>query len=269
MHFHVLTLFPNLVAPYLGDGVLARGARAGLVTVEVHDIRDEGEGKHRVVDDAPFGGGAGMVMKPGPLVRWIRRLKERAARARVVFLSPQGRLFDHHVAERLASEDELILLCGRYEGIDERVREHFVDDEISIGDYVLTGGELAALVVIDAVSRFVPGVVGNEESVRTDSLADGLLKHPQYTQPREFEGISVPAVLLSGDHGKIAAWRREETIKRTAARRPELLAGARLSPAERTLAASARAHGPSTPDTRILAEDPEPKPLRPETHGGM
>lgn len=267
MHFHVLTLFPNLVLPYLADGVLARALRAGSIRVDVHDIRDEGDGKHRVVDDAPFGGGAGMVLKAGPLVRWIRRIREQAPRARVVFLSPQGRLLTHAVARELTGAEELILLCGRYEGIDERVREHFVDDEISIGDYVLTGGELPALVLIDAVSRLRPGVVGNEESVRTDSLADGLLKHPQYTQPRDFEGIAVPAVLLSGDHGQIAAWRREATLRRTAAKRPELLTHADLSAAERALLAVARDDSTSGHETRAPRSDPEPQ--RPESHGGM
>ncbi len=267
MHFHVLTLFPSLVMPYLADGVLARAARAGSICVDVHDIRDEGDGKHRVVDDAPFGGGAGMVLKAGPLVRWIRRIREQAPRARVVFLSPQGRLLTHAVAQQLAGAEELILLCGRYEGIDERVREHFVDDEISIGDYVLTGGELPALVLIDVVSRLQPGVVGNEESVRTDSLADGLLKHPQYTQPRDFEGIGVPSVLLSGNHGQIAAWRREATLRLTAARRPDLLTRADLSAAERALFAGASDDSTSGHEARLPR--PESKPQRPESHGGM
>jgi tRNA (guanine37-N1)-methyltransferase len=228
IRFDVVTLFPELVAPYVTESVLGRGVRSGAVEIAVHALRDEGEGKHRVVDDVPFGGGAGMVLKPGPLVRWIRRLQDQEPRGRVVYLSPQGRLLTQSVARELATERRLILLCGRYEGIDERVREHVVDDEISIGDYVVTGGELPALVLIDTVSRFVPGVVGNEESVSGDSLADGLLKYPQYTQPREFEGWRVPENLLSGDHGRIAAWRREAALARTFGTRPELLERAQL-----------------------------------------
>lgn len=236
MRFDVLTLFPRLLPPYLEEGVLGRGIREGLVSVGIHDLRDEGEGRHRVVDDVPFGGGAGMVMKAGPIVRWLRRLSsDGGPRGRVVLLSPQGPLLTNRIAMRLAAEERVILVCGRYEGIDDRVREHFVDEEISIGDYVLTGGELPALVVIDAVSRFVPGIVGNDESVRSDSLYAGLLKYPQYTQPRDFEGVGVPEVLLSGDHGRIAAWRREATLRRTAALRPDLLDQATLTPAERAI----------------------------------
>ncbi len=226
MRFDVITLFPELVAPYLAESVLGRGVRSGAVRVDLHDLRDEGEGKHRVVDDAPFGGGPGMVLKPGPLARWIERLRAEEPRAPVVYLSPQGQLLTHAVARRLAREARLILVCGRYEGIDDRVREHWIDEEISIGDYVVTGGELPALVLIDCVSRFVPGVVGNEESVLGDTLADGLLKYPQYTQPREFEGWKVPEVLLSGDHGRIASWRREAALARTLATRPDLAARA-------------------------------------------
>lgn len=235
MRFDVLTLFPNVFPPYLEEGVLGRGIREGLVSVAVHDLREEGEGRHRTVDDVPFGGGPGMVMKPGPIVRWIRRLADREPRARVLLLSPQGPRLTNATALRLARQERLILVCGRYEGIDDRVREHFVDEEVSIGDYVLTGGELPALVLIDAVSRFVPGVVGNDASVRTDSLYEGLLKYPQYTQPRVFEGVPVPDVLLSGDHGRIAAWRREATLRRTALARPDLLDRAMLSESERDL----------------------------------
>lgn len=243
MRFEVLTLFPWLFPPYLDQGVLGRGIRAGLVTVGLHDIRDEGEGRHRIVDDAPFGGGAGMVMKPGPIVRWIRRLaNDGGPRGRVVLLSPQGPRLTTESVMRLAREERVILVCGRYEGIDERVRERFVDEEVSIGDYVLTGGELPALVVIDAVSRLVPGVVGNDESVRSDSLYEGLLKYPQYTQPRVFEGMSVPEVLLSGDHGRIAAWRREATLRRTASCRPDLLDRATLNEAERAVVDASNPH---------------------------
>lgn len=236
MRFDVLTLFPGIFPPYLAEGVIGRGVREGLVAVGIHDIRDEGEGRHRTVDDVPFGGGAGMVMKPGPIVRWIRRLRaDGGPRGRIVLLSPQGPRLTTETAIRLASEDRLILICGRYEGIDDRVREHFIDEEISIGDYVLTGGELPALVVIDAVSRLTPGVVGNDESVRSDSLYDGLLKYPQFTQPRVFEGMGVPDVLLSGDHGRIAAWRREATLRRTATLRPDLLDRTKLTEAERAM----------------------------------
>lgn len=247
MRFDVLTLFPGLLLPYLGEGVIGRGIRAGLVDVGVHDIRDEGEGRHRVVDDAPFGGGAGMVMKVGPVARWIRRLAaDDFGPGRVVLMSPQGHHLTNESATRLAREKRLILVCGRYEGVDERVRERFVDEAISIGDYVLTGGELPALVLIDAVSRFVPGVVGNEESVMLDSLNDGLLKYPQYTQPRVFEGMTVPEVLLSGDHRRIAAWRREAALRRTAALRPDLVDRVQLSEPERSLT---EAELPRTADT--------------------
>jgi tRNA (guanine37-N1)-methyltransferase len=221
--FEVLTLFPRMVAAPLEESILGKARANGLLRVRVSDIREHAEGKHRVTDDVPYGGGAGMVMKPEPLVAAIEAAKAREPAARVVLLSPQGRPFTQAVAKDLAGAASLILVCGRYEGVDERVLE-WVDDELSLGDFVLTGGELAALAVIDAVARLMPGVLGNAESPVNESFAgDGLLEGPQYTRPPEFRGRRVPEILLSGDHARIAQWRREQAAARTSARRPDLL----------------------------------------------
>jgi tRNA (guanine37-N1)-methyltransferase len=217
----VLTLFPRMVAAPLEESILGKARAAGLLRVTVTDIREFAQGKHKVTDDVPYGGGAGMVMKPEPLVAAIEKARERNPGARTILMSPQGRKFDQRAAAELA--DDLILVCGRYEGVDERVME-WIDDEISLGDFVLTGGELAALAIIDAKARLVPGVLGNDESAATESFAgEGLLEGPQYTRPPDFRGRKVPEILLSGDHARIAAWRREQALQRTRHRRPDLL----------------------------------------------
>jgi tRNA (guanine37-N1)-methyltransferase len=226
----VLTLFPKMFDSPFAESIVARAREAGRLKLGVHDIRSWTSDRHHVVDDAPYGGGAGMVMKPEPLARAIRAVK--GDDGYVVLLSAQGAVFDHAAARRLAAKPHLVLVCGHYEGVDERVIESDVDEELSIGDFVLTGGELAAMVVIDAVTRLVPGVI-DAASLDQESHSDGLLEGAQYTRPPEFEGRRVPAVLTSGDHAVITKWRRTEAIKRTAARRPDLLDEAKLTPAER------------------------------------
>lgn len=217
----VLTLFPRMIEAPLEESILGKARAAGLVRVTVTDIRDFAEGKHRVTDDVPYGGGAGMVMKPEPLVAAIEKARERNPKARTILMSPQGRKLDQKLVHDLA--DDLILVCGRYEGVDERIME-WIDDEISLGDFVLTGGELAALAVVDAKARLVPGVLGNDQSVKSESFGgEGLLEGPQYTRPPDFRGRKVPEILLSGDHARIAAWRREQALQRTRERRPDLL----------------------------------------------
>ncbi len=230
MRIDVLTLFPRMFDSPFAESIVSRARAAGLLELSVHDIRTWTEDRHHVVDDVPYGGGAGMVLKPEPLARAIRGV--RSDRARVVLLSAQGARFDQEAARRLSALPHLVLVCGHYEGVDERVIEHDVDEELSIGDVVLTGGELPAMVVIDAVARLVPGVI-DPASLTHESHTAGLLEGPHYTRPAEWEGVAVPKVLLSGDHAAIARWRRAEAIRRTAERRPELLAGAELTPAER------------------------------------
>jgi tRNA (guanine37-N1)-methyltransferase len=219
----VLTLFPGMFPGPLSHSILARAREAGLLTVEAHDLRQYAEGKHRVTDEPPFGGGGGMVMKPEPIFAGVEALVGTYGPGRVILLSPSGALLAPETAARLAREEHLILICGRYEGVDQRVADHLADEEISIGDYVLSGGELPALVLIDAVARFLPGVLGDPDAPHKDSFSQGFLEAPHYTRPREFRGWPVPDVLLSGDHGAIEAWRREEGERRTASRRPELL----------------------------------------------
>jgi len=226
----VLTLFPKMFESPFAESIVARARAAGQIELTVHDIRQWATDRHHVVDDAPYGGGAGMVMKPEPLSRAIRATK--GEKGHVVLMSAQGSLFDHAVARRLAQLPHLVLVCGHYEGVDERVIEADVDEELSIGDFVLTGGELAAMVVCDAVTRLVPDVI-EAESLTHESHTEGLLEGPHYTRPVEHEGRRVPAVLLSGDHAAIARWRRAEAVRRTAERRPDLLEGAGLTPAER------------------------------------
>lgn len=236
--FEVLTLFPGILAGPLNESILRRAQEKGLCTVRLWDIRDFTEDKHRTADDSPYGGEAGMVMKPEPIFRAVEKVRETASGEGVltVLLSPQGRLFDHHAAEQLSRERRrILLLCGHYEAIDERVREALVDEELSIGDYVLTGGELAALVVIDAAVRLVPGVLGDEESAYRDSFGDGLLDHPHYTRPAEFRGMRVPEVLLSGNHDAIWKWRRRESLRSTLLKRPDLLRTAELTEEDRRL----------------------------------
>jgi len=225
MTFDVITAFPGMLEGPLGYSILKRAREAGILTVRVHDLRDWAEDKHHKVDDAPYGGGDGMVLMPGPLFAAVEDIRKThpADRERTILFCPQGRPYDQETARRLAGYDRLILICGRYKGVDERVREHLADEAISIGDYVLTGGEIPALAVIDSVTRLLPGALGDEEAPTRDSFWDGSLDHPHYTRPAEFRGHKVPEVLLSGDHGKIAAWRREQARARTAERRPDLL----------------------------------------------
>jgi tRNA (guanine37-N1)-methyltransferase len=231
VHLHVLALFPEMLASPLAAGVLRRARERGVVDVHLHQLRDYASGKHLEVDDTPYGGGPGMVMRPEPLVAAIEHVAA-ADRPRRILLSPRGVPFDDARARALAGERTLLLVCPRYEGVDERVTAH-VDEELSIGDYVLSGGEMAALVVIDAVVRLLPGALGNQESPDQDSYAGGLLEHPQYTRPEEFRGARVPDVLLGGDHAAIARWRREESLRVTLGRRPDLLARAPLTDADR------------------------------------
>ena len=222
IRFDVLTLFPDMFQSPLGSSVFKKAIDRGIIRVTIHNIRDFTTDKHRVVDDSPYGGGSGMVMKAGPIVEGIEQLKSTDGSPRVILMTPQGVPFDHNEARRLSTYDHLLFVCGRYEGIDERVRD-YVDEELSIGDYILMGGELAVMVVIDAVSRFVPGVLGSEESVLEESFADALLEYPQYTRPRVFRGKRVPEVLISGNHRQIAHWRRKEALRRTLIRRSDLL----------------------------------------------
>lgn len=223
MRIDVVTLFPELFDAPLRTSLLGRAVAAGVVDVRVHDLRLYGLGRHRVVDDAPYGGGAGMVLRPEPVFAAVEALD--APEAHVVLLSPRGRRLVQRRCEALAARAHLVLVCGRYEGVDERVALGLADEELSIGDYVLAGGEVAALVVIEAVTRLLPGVVGNPGSVRTESHAGGLLEHPHYTRPAEFRGMRVPDVLLSGDHEAIARWRAEQARRTTERRRPDLLQG--------------------------------------------
>jgi tRNA (guanine37-N1)-methyltransferase len=230
----LITIFPRLVEAALAEGVVGRARERGVVDIRVRDLRDYTDDRHHVVDDVPYGGGPGMVMKPEPLFRAVEAVAaERGAPSAVVLMTPQGRVFTHAEAERLSRLERLVVICGRYEGVDERVTQALVTDEISIGDYVLTGGELAALVVVDAVVRLVPGVVGDADSVAGDSFVRGLLDHPHYTRPAVCRGLAVPDVLLSGHHAEIERWRRRERVRRTVERRPDLLAGAALSADER------------------------------------
>ena len=228
IRFDVLTIFPGMFVA-LDQSILGRAQAAGLVTVHVHDLRDWAHDRHRTVDDAPFGGGPGMVMKPEPLFEAIEAIQPLAeSRATVIFMSPQGRRLNRVLVDELATHPRLLLICGRYEGVDERVLEHAVDMEVSIGDFVVSGGEFPAMVVIDAVSRRVPGVLGSEGSLDEESFDEGLLEYPQYTRPAEFRGWPVPEILLSGHHAEIAKWRRRLRMLRTRLRRPDLLSGASL-----------------------------------------
>lgn len=224
MHIDILTLFPEMFDGPFGASIIKRAREKGLININTINIRDFAYDKHRIVDDYPFGGGAGMVMKPEPIFEAVSYARKSGTGSpKVILLCPQGQVFNQETAKRLASEKSLIFICGHYEGIDERVREKLVDEEISIGDFVLTGGELPAMVIIDALTRLIPGVLGEEESFVTDSFYNGLLEYPQYTRPREYAGLAVPEVLLSGDHEKIRKWRRIMSIKRTMTRRPDLL----------------------------------------------
>ena len=239
MRIDVFTLFPGMFVGAFGEGMIKKAVDRGLVQLVLHNIRDYTHDEHRTVDDYPYGGGAGMVLKPEPLFEAVESVRGELPvgdkELPIILLTPQGRPFCQKVARELSGYDSLFLLCGRYEGVDERVRQHAVTDEISIGDYVLTGGELAAMVVVDAVVRLLPGVLGSELSAESDSHTEGLLEYPQYTRPRVFRGWEVPPTLLSGNHGEIARWRREQAVQRTMKRRPDLLAEIALSPDEKRL----------------------------------
>lgn len=231
MKIDVLTLFPEMFSGVFGQSILQKAAEKSAVHYNVVNFRDYADNKHNTVDDYPYGGGAGMVLKPQPIFDAVAALKEQAdgVETRVILLCPQGDRYDQRKAEELAKEEHLIFICGHYEGYDERIREHMVTDEISIGDYVLTGGELGAMVVIDSIVRLLPDVLGNEESHRKDSFSTGLLEHPHYTRPADFRGLKVPDVLISGNHKLIEEWRNKEALRRTLLRRPDLLKKIKLT----------------------------------------
>jgi tRNA (guanine37-N1)-methyltransferase len=232
MKFAVLTIFPEMFDPFWGHGIIRRAIDQKKISASTLNIRDFAEDKHQVTDDRPYGGGSGMLMKPEPLAGAIRSARRKIPSAKTILLSPQGRVFSQRVANELAAVGGLILVCGRYEGVDERISNTFIDDEISIGDYVLTGGELAAMVIIDAVTRQIPGTLGGEDAAAKDSFADGLLEHAHYTRPQGFEGQPVPEVLLSGHHEEIENWRLESAVMRTLFKRPDLLKNKSLSKQE-------------------------------------
>ena len=235
MKCDVLTIFPEIITSYLNESIIKRARSKNLLDVKLHNIRDFSSDAHRTVDDSPFGGGAGMVFKPEPIFRAIDFLKEDGEPRKVVLLTPQGRPFDQSIAEEYSKENtRFVFICGRYEGIDERVKT-LVDEEISIGDYVLTGGELAALVVIDAVTRLIPGALGDERSIEDESFSWGLLDYPHYTRPREFRGLHVPQVLVSGDHREIEHWRRKQALRWTMEVRPDLISRVKLTEADRKI----------------------------------
>lgn len=234
MNFHILTLFPDMVLDGLNTSIIGRAVERGLLSIDAVNIRDYTREKHRHVDDAPYGGGAGMVMQAEPVCAAYRALCERTGKKpRVLYMTPQGRVFNQETARELSREEDLVFLCGHYEGIDERALELIVTDHLSIGDYVLTGGELPAMVMIDAISRLVPGVLNNDVSAEIESFHDNLLEYPQYTRPEIYEGMPVPEVLLSGHHKNIEEWRRQKSIERTLERRPDLLEHAVLTKKER------------------------------------
>ncbi len=244
MRIDIVTLFPEMFSGPFDSSIIARGRAAGVLEIALHNPRDYALDKHHIVDDYAYGGGPGMVMKPDPICDCVDAVRGMAQPAgKVVLLTPQGRLLNHEVASELAREERLILICGHYEGVDERVREFLVDDEISIGDYVLSGGEPAAIVLVDAVARHQPGVLGSELSLEEESHAQGLLEYPQYTRPAEYRGHAIPEVLLSGHHAEIAKWRRRQSILRTARRRPDLLAKAELTADERRMVDEALSDG--------------------------
>lgn len=237
MKFDILTLFPGMFCGPFDESIIRRGRDRQLIDITLHNIRDYATDKHQVTDDAPYGGGAGMVMKVEPLSACIETVKAHNPESAVVMTSPQGRRLTHQVASELAGRKGLIIICGRYEGIDERIRQLYVDDDISIGDFVLSGGEIAAMTIVDAITRLIPGVLGSSESAETDSFSDGLLEYPQYTRPPVFKGLQVPEILLSGNHDHIRKWRRRESLRKTLQLRPDLLKGFVLSKEDRKLMA--------------------------------
>jgi tRNA (guanine37-N1)-methyltransferase len=241
MRIDILTLFPQMFDGLLNCSIIARARERGLVDIRLHDIRAHTHDKHHVVDDYPYGGGAGMVLKPEPIFEAVEEIKEELGLSKVptILLSPQGRLFNQNIARDLAGYEHIVIICGHYEGVDERVAEHLATDEISIGDYLLSGGEIAAMAVTDCVVRLLPGVLGSEASLVEESHIGGLLEYPQYTRPETYRGWATPSVLLSGDHGDVARWRRQQSLLRTAKRRPDLLGKAVLSTEDRKLLSEA------------------------------
>ncbi len=229
MRFDVFTILPEIFPPYLETSILQKAALRGLIEVQIHNIRAYSHDRHHTTDDTPYGGGGGMVMKPEPIFEAVESVLGAPPVCPVILLTPQGRVFNQAMAQELVAHERIALLCGRYEGIDERIRENLISDQISIGDYVLTGGELPALLLIDAISRLIPGVLGDPTGAADDSHASGLLEYPHYTRPPEFRGQGVPPVLLSGDHAKIDKWRREQSLLRTFNQRPDMLKKAELS----------------------------------------
>jgi len=230
MHFDILTLFPGLFAGAFDESIIKRARESGSITIALHNIRDYAAGRHQVTDDTPYGGGGGMIMKPDPIFAATEAvLGEQATAVPIILLTPGGRLFRQSVARELSRHNRLLLICGRYEGVDERVHQYLATDEISIGDYVLSGGEIAAMVIVDAVTRLLPGVLGDPSATFEDSHAEGLLEYPHYTRPPTFRGHPVPKVLLSGHHAEITRWRRQQALRRTWERRPDILAGAHLT----------------------------------------
>ncbi|RMF94401.1 MAG: tRNA (guanosine(37)-N1)-methyltransferase TrmD [Candidatus Schekmanbacteria bacterium] len=235
MIVHIVTIFPNSFDGYLNQSILKKAIEKKLIEIDIIDLRDYAEGKHRVVDDYPFGGEAGMVMKPEPIFRCIEKIKEKNPKAKVIFLTPDGKLYNQEIVKELSKEEEIILLCGRYKGVDERVRKSLVDMEISIGNYVVSGGELPAMIVVDSVMRMLPGALGNMESAESDSFYKGLLGAPVYTRPAEFRNMKVPSILLSGNHKEIRKWKIKESIKNTLLKRPELINEANLNDEEKKI----------------------------------
>lgn len=236
MRFDVFSVLPEVMQAYLESSILGKAQESGRLSVGVHNLRDYTTDRHRTTDDEPYGGGGGMVMKPEPVFAAVESvLGDQMGETPIILLTPQGRVFSQSIARQLALQDRIALLCGRYEGVDERIREHLATDEISVGDYVITGGELPAMIVIDAVSRLVPGVLGNEHASEKDSHAQGLLEHPHYTRPPEFRGWEVPPILRSGDHARIDRWRKKQSLLRTQLRRPDLLEERSLSAEEKLL----------------------------------
>lgn len=239
MRFDIITLFPDMFGSLFSGGVVKKALDKGVIEIVIHDLRDFAESKHKQVDDRPFGGGQGMVLKPEPIFSAVKKIRD-GRDIPVYLLSPQGKKFDHRLAEDLAGKERLILICGRYEGVDERVIEHLATEEISVGDFVLTGGEPAAWIIVDAVSRFVPRVVGKIESVRQESFIEGLYDFPQYTRPRDFGGMTVPDVLFSGDHEKIHNWRRKKALEKTWRQRPDMIKSKKLSSEDKYILAEIR-----------------------------
>ncbi len=235
MNISVLTIFPEMLELFWQNGMIKRAIERKLINCSGINIRDFAEDKHKSTDDKPYGGGSGMVMKPEPLSNAVRSMKTEGASSKVILLTPQGRVFNQKVAKELSQCEDLIFVCGRYEGVDERIFYKFIDEEISLGDYVLTGGELASMVIIDAVVRFIPGVLGSAESAEKDSFSDGLIEHAHYTRPYDFEGLKVPDVLLSGNHKEIEMWRLEDSLKRTFLKRPDLMENRKFSSKEKEI----------------------------------